>query len=46
MRRDLLPEVEESARLNWFAILSFTGSLAVSVGIWIALIRIFGHWIR
>jgi hypothetical protein len=46
MRRSLLPEVDESVRPNWVAILSFTGSLAVSVGIWVGLIRVFGHLIR
>jgi len=46
MRRNLLPEVDEPVQLNWLAIVSFTGSVAVSVGIWIGLFRVVGYWIR
>ncbi len=35
---------EDFARLNWVAILSYTGSIAVSLAIWAGLIRVIQHF--
>ena len=35
-----------AVRLNWSGILSLTGSLAVSVAIWIALIRVVQYFAK
>ena len=32
-------QADERAQLNWMAILSFTGSLAVSLAVWAGVIR-------
>ena len=32
-------QAEESVRLNWTAIVSFSGSVAVSLAIWVGLFR-------
>lgn len=34
------------ARLNWVAILSYTGSLAVSLAIWVGVFRAIEHFAR
>jgi hypothetical protein len=33
------PETEEPMQLNWVAILSFSGSVALSMAIWVGLFR-------
>jgi len=40
------PEADEHVHLNWIAIFSFSGSLAVSVAIWIGLFRMVQHFVR
>ena len=35
-----------SARLNWVAILSYTGSLAVSLAIWAGLFRVIHYFAK
>ncbi len=40
------PDADVPMHLNWTAILSFTGSLAVSVAIWIGVFRIFEHFVK
>jgi hypothetical protein len=42
----LIHERERSARLNWIAILSYTGSAAVSLAIWVELFRVVEHFVR
>jgi hypothetical protein len=37
---------QEFARLNWSAILSYTGSVAVSLAIWVGIIRVVEHFAR
>jgi len=39
-------EADEHVYLNWIAILSYSGSLVVSLGIWIGLFRMFHHFVR
>lgn len=36
--------IADLARLNWIAILSFAGSVAVSLGIWIGLFRVIEYF--
>jgi len=40
------PETEEPMHLNWVAVLSFTGSVAVSMAIWVGLFRIYQILVR
>jgi hypothetical protein len=40
------PETEEPMQLNWAAILSFTGSVALSMAIWVGLFRAYQHLVR
>jgi hypothetical protein len=40
------PETEEAMHLNWTAILSYSGSLAVSVAIWIGVFRMFASLVK
>ena len=42
----LVLQRERPARLNWIAILSYTGSLAVSLAIWAGLFRIVQHLLK
>ena len=37
---------EETVRLNWAAILSFSGSIAVSFAIWVGLFRVVHYLVR
>jgi len=39
-------ERRRSSQLNWTAILSYTGSLAVSLAIWAALILVVKHFVK
>lgn len=39
-------ESEKSVHLNWIAILSYTGSLALSLAIWTGLFRVVGHFVK
>jgi len=40
------PETEEPMHLNWVAIFSFTGSIVVSMAIWVGLFRAYQHLVR
>ena len=40
------PDADEPMHLNWVAILSFTGSVAVSMAIWVVLFRAYQHLVR
>jgi hypothetical protein len=40
------PETEEPMHLNWVAIFSFTGSVVVSMTIWVGLFRAYQHLVR
>jgi hypothetical protein len=42
----LVPERERFVHLNWIAILSYTGSLAVSLAIWVGLFRVVEHFVK
>jgi hypothetical protein len=42
----LVQERKKVVEVNWTAILSYTGSLAVSLAIWAGLIRIMQHLAR
>jgi len=42
----LVQERKRVVEVNWTAILSYTGSLAVSLAIWAGLIRIMHHFVR
>lgn len=37
---------QDSAQLNWIAILSFTGSVAASLVIWVGLFRVIEYFAR
>jgi hypothetical protein len=37
---------QDFVRLNWIAILSYTGSIAVSLAIWVGLIRVIEHFAK
>ena len=39
-------DTEEAVRPNWMAILSFTGSVICSLGIWVGLIRVIEHFVK
>jgi len=39
-------ELEEPVHLNWTAILSFTGSIACSLAIWLGLFRVIQHFVK
>jgi hypothetical protein len=39
-------ETDEPVCLNWMAILSYTGSVAVSLAIWLGLFRAVEHFLR
>jgi hypothetical protein len=38
--------IRDSICLNWIAILSYSGSVAVSLAIWIGAFRVIGHFIK
>ena len=40
------PEPEEPMQLNWVAIFSFTGSVVLSMAIWVGLFRVYEHLVR
>jgi hypothetical protein len=40
------PETEEPMHLNWVAIFSFTGSVVLSMAIWVGLFRAYEHLVR
>jgi hypothetical protein len=42
----LVHEREQSAQLNWIAILSYTGSVAVSLAIWVGLFLVVGRFVK
>jgi hypothetical protein len=42
----LIHKRERSAQLNWIAILSYTGSVAVSLAIWVGLFRVVEHFVK
>jgi hypothetical protein len=42
----MLNEKERPVQPNWIAILSYTGSLVVSLAVWVGLVRILEHFIR
>jgi hypothetical protein len=42
----LIPEKERCVELKWTAILSYIGSVAVSLAIWIGLIRVAEHFMK
>jgi hypothetical protein len=42
----LIHERERYVQLNWTAILSYTGSLAISLAIWAGLFRVVEHFAR
>ena len=42
----LVHERERYVQLNWIAILSYTGSLVVSVAIWVGLFRVVQHFVK
>jgi len=42
----LIRERERVLQLNWIAILSYTGSVAVSLAIWVGLFRIVEHFVK
>jgi len=37
---------DHAVQLNWIAILSYTGSLLVSLAIWFALFRVVEHYVK
>jgi hypothetical protein len=39
-------QTREPIHLNWTAILSYTGSLAVSLAVWAGLIRVVQHFVK
>lgn len=39
-------ETAEPVSLNWIAILSYTGSAAVSLAIWVGLFRVVEHFVK
>ncbi len=42
----LIHDRGQSAQLNWIAILSYTGCLAVSLAIWLGLFRVLERFVR
>jgi hypothetical protein len=42
----LIRERGQSARLNWIAILSYTGCVAASLAIWVGLFRVVQHFVK
>ena len=42
----LVQEREPVLQLNWVAILSYTGSVALSLAIWVGLFRIVEHFAK
>jgi len=42
----LIQERGRAVRLNWIVILSYTGSVAVSLAIWVGLFRIVEHFAK
>jgi hypothetical protein len=42
----LVHERDQSAQLNWMAILSYTGCVAISLAIWLGLFRILERLVR
>lgn len=38
--------LQDFPRCNWVAILSYTGSVAVSLAIWMGVFRVIGHFIK
>lgn len=42
----LIHERERFVQLNWIAILSYTGSLAISLAIWAGLFRVVEHFVK
>jgi len=44
--RERLQLRESLVQLNWIAILSYTGSLAISLAIWAGLFRLVGHFMK
>ncbi|HEX9110692.1 MAG TPA: hypothetical protein VF845_04390 [Terriglobales bacterium] len=42
----LIHEKERFVQPNWIAILSYTGSLVVSLAIWAGLFRVVGYFVK
>jgi hypothetical protein len=42
----LIHQTERVFQVNWIAILSYTGSLAASLAIWVGLFRVVEHFVK
>jgi hypothetical protein len=42
----MLNEREQPAQPNWIAILSYTGSLVISLAVWAGLVRMIEHFVK